>query len=925
MKRSAVYIFVAVFLLFFFRLLSQKDAKPQAFQQLYDKAEALFYGNATDSTDSIALTYYTNITIRLKPDSANATLLYNCYERSGILKQGLSYKSPQILHDYYAALNLQRQFHLSDSILFRLLLSAGNVHYVNGSFDSSVYYFSWAERIINHYPSAGLAGDLYNSLGALYSEAGDYVQSGNYFNKALELTEKNRPDLKDAIFAMSANIASALRLSGNPDSSLVVYKRLQKLKPTSVAIANNISGVFLSRNQPDSALHYLQLPGEFEGNDVILMNNSLAQAYLMKNDTAKAAYHLNIAAQCKQQTSPHLKNSYYAATCKFLGDLMMIEMKPEAALVYYQKAAIQYDYKFNDENVYHNPGNFAGDFADYSLFDVLIAKANSFVTLYNQQKKRVHFGAAVTTFDSAFALTDYIKKSIDNDEARLFIADKVFSAYAKAVDFLIANNAKNDQNEIIHALDWASKSRSASLAISLKENSIKKYAGLPDSLLQKEKNVQITISRLKLQLQQSTDSASQKKLVSEINTQALKLQSLNNDFKSYPAYYNQKFSTDNVDINSIQKKILDKQTAAICYFKGSKNLHVFIVKHDAVEEKEIVYDSLLTKSINEFTDNLSGSNIGAKYNSEPAKYLYEYLFQPLTKELAGINSLIIIPDEDLVNIPFEAFKKNNGEYLLQDYAVTYQYALPFLQKDDAVFTLKSAVAFAPYASSDKHAEFAVLSSSAKEISLFPKQSQFLNNEATKNKFLSLSNGASVIHLATHAAVNFDQPYNSYIAFYKNDQHDSDYKMYAHELYNLELPQTQLIFLSACETGSGKISRSEGALSLSRAFAFAGCPNIVTSLWKAEDKSTAYISERFYNYLAEGYTYTEALQKAKKDLLQDETMSQFHTPNYWAHLVFIGDVQQKKLNTLTLVAIIIVTFVALAVVIYKWKKLQRITS
>ena len=185
-----IKITIAVFILcwlIFLQLLSQKNNISQSYSQLYKKAEALFNGAATDSTDSLALLLYTKVISALNPDASNAITLYNCYERSGILKQGLGYSSNNILNDYYTALQLQKSFHLSDSILFRLLLSAGNVHYNNALFDSAVYYFSRAEKIINQHPSAGLAGDLYNSLGALYSEAGNYAQSGVYFNKALEL------------------------------------------------------------------------------------------------------------------------------------------------------------------------------------------------------------------------------------------------------------------------------------------------------------------------------------------------------------------------------------------------------------------------------------------------------------------------------------------------------------------------------------------------------------------------------------------------------------------------------------------------------------------------------------------------------------------------------------------------------------------
>ncbi len=89
-------------------------------------------------------------------------------------------------------------------------------------------------------------------------------------------------------------------------------------------------------------------------------------------------------------------------------------------------------------------------------------------------------------------------------------------------------------------------------------------------------------------------------------------------------------------------------------------------------------------------------------------------------------------------------------------------------------------------------------------------------------------------------------------------------------------------------------------------------NIITSLWKAEDKSTAYISEKFYYYTAKGFTYSQALQKAKIDLLHDASMTQFHAPQYWSHLIFIGDVQdEKSFSYWWIVAIVIVVIGMLA--------------
>ncbi|CAN5816456.1 hypothetical protein BH10BAC2_BH10BAC2_26630 [soil metagenome] len=916
MKKKLALLAAAILSFVFIQLQSQDNNETYLYEELFLRAEDYFTGAATAETDSIALTLYKKVVDKLTPSAQNAKRLYDCHERMGILKQGLGYASQEILADYYAGLQLQKNYQLGDSILFRLLLSAGNVHYMEGLFDSSVYYFSWAERIIDQHPGAGLAGDLYNSLGALYSESGDYVQSGNYFNKALEITQQTRPDLKEAIFAMSANIAFAVKLTGHADSAIHLYKKLLEPDNPSLPVLNNLAGIYLNKEKPDSALFYLQMAKEIKGSYAITFYNSIAQAYMLKKDTLMAAKQLAAATIIYSSTGQQRKNNYFGNTCKYFGDLRMMEEKPEEALTWYQEAIIQYNFKFTDTNVFKNPGNFIGDFASYNLFDALVAKAGCFVHFYKQKQTEQYFNAAKSTYDSAFALSDYIKKSIDNDEARLFIADKVFEAYHKAVDFLIAANQQQDKTLTIHTLEWISKSRATSLAISLKENTIKKYAGLPDSLLQQEKNMRISISRLKLQLQQSSDTTIQVSLLSAINTAALELQSLTNAYRKYPSYYKQKFAADSFDITGIQKNVLDNKTAAICYFRANSTLKAFIIKHNDITEQDLTGDTMLRKELDKYIESLSSGNTGRVYDPAPAKYLHTVLVAPLLKQLSGITSLVIIPDQKLINIPFEALQAEDGSYLIENYDVTYQYALPFLQKNNVMFYKADALAVAPFAEKNSNATMAVLTSSVDEIADFATQSQLINAAATKNNFMTRVTNASVIHLATHAVVNFETPADSYIAFYNQGTTDTGYKIFAHELYNLQLPNTQLVFLSACETGSGKMSQSEGALSLSRAFAFAGCPNIITSLWKAEDKSTAYISKHFYDYAEKGYTYTQALQQAKKDLLADASMSQFHAPQYWSHLIFIGDVQEQKSNLW--MWLIIAVAVAIIAGLFIWK-------
>jgi len=166
-----------------------------------------------------------------------------------------------------------------------------------------------------------------------------------------------------------------------------------------------------------------------------------------------------------------------------------------------------------------------------------------------------------------------------------------------------------------------------------------------------------------------------------------------------------------------------------------------------------------------------------------------------------------------------------------------------------------------------------------------------DENATKNIFLQLSNRHDIIHLATHASVNNDTPSHSYIAFYPTN---NDYKLYAGEIADLKLDAVQLVILSACETGAGQLVKGEGLMSLSRAFAYAGCPNIITSLWKAEDKTTSFITQRLHYYLEKKYSKDKALQQAKLDFLRsDEIDSRLKTPDYWAHLLFIGNYEEDK--------------------------------
>ena len=99
----------------------------------------------------------------------------------------------------------------------------------------------------------------------------------------------------------------------------------------------------------------------------------------------------------------------------------------------------------------------------------------------------------------------------------------------------------------------------------------------------------------------------------------------------------------------------------------------------------------------------------------------------------------------------------------------------------------------------------------------------------------------------------------------------------------------MAILSACQTGYGVINRGEGVMSLSRAFAYAGVPATVMSLWKVPDNTTKEIMVAFYQNLKAGQAKDEALRNAKREYLQNHAESdELQKPFYWAGFVAVGN-------------------------------------
>lgn len=146
----------------------------------------------------------------------------------------------------------------------------------------------------------------------------------------------------------------------------------------------------------------------------------------------------------------------------------------------------------------------------------------------------------------------------------------------------------------------------------------------------------------------------------------------------------------------------------------------------------------------------------------------------------------------------------------------------------------------------------------------------------------------ILHFATHGFLNSLNPELSGLVMSLVDEQGKPQNGYllAPEIYNLKLPATELVVLSACQTGLGKEIRGEGIVGLTRGFMYAGSPRVVVSLWNVNDRATADLMKTFYEaMLAKGQRPAAALRAAQLELLKQK---QWQAPYFWAAFGLQGE-------------------------------------
>jgi len=308
-----------------------------------------------------------------------------------------------------------------------------------------------------------------------------------------------------------------------------------------------------------------------------------------------------------------------------------------------------------------------------------------------------------------------------------------------------------------------------------------------------------------------------------------------------------------------------------------------------------------------------------KAATELAKELHSMLLGSIPEVLRKPR-LIVVPDGKLHLVPFDALINEKGEYVLASHIVTNApsatvFHLLRSQPAGGVTSVPLlAVGDVPY--QDKGNLVANNSGGAKPTSRVPTRGLYdLSGEplpplpGTAEEVMSVAGIAGsrsvvlmgpkateatfrsqplekvrILHMAVHGISSVVSPDRAALVLARSTS-DDDGLLQAREISELNLA-AELVTLSACDTGAGRLVGQEGIVNLVRAFLFAGARSVVASLWAADDVFTISLMKRFYGNLAKGADRGAALQKAKLELI--EQFGDQALPFFWAGFTMVGD-------------------------------------
>lgn len=744
-----------------------------------------------------------------------------------------------------------------------------------------------------------------------------------------------------------------------------------------IALAYQNEGIpeLAEKNYLNSIKCWIELLGD---NNVELISEYLAySSFLMAQKNYEKAFQYSTKANSIVLDFFREKSTTYSEVLLNFGDYFYLKNSEaqqiddfrskrkeylNKAIGYYQNSIIALVDSFNIKDPLVDP-ELKNIISEIQLVEVLKKKAlamekmgDIYLSEFNNQDSRKFYKASLNSLTNAVELVHRLQIGFENEDSRLFLSQNQEETFYEAikVSYKLYSLTKNS-DYLEMAFEFSERSKSSNLLASVTDIKAKEFGGIPDTLLEKENYLKGNIANYTSMLFE--EKHAEKEDTQKINLYSEKIFKFNVEYnklissfeESYPQYYSLKYENKVIRIKEIQSKLNARQAVIEYYSRepeadsNSGEIYCFVISKDSVSFFKEQIDHSFAEDIQLVHDFLINPNYLNTKKKDFASYsvsafrLYEKLFQPFAEKVAG-KSLTIIPHDKLSYIPFDALLSQmpdtssmnfrNLKYLVLDYPISYSYSATLLYNyfKNKKISEKNLIIFSPqYSVNEPRTDgqgsqqyflspLPGAKDEVKGISRYINSDPFIDLLAQEQTFKDKASQYDILHLAMHTIINDSIPMFSKLVFSTPDQKSADDGfLNTYEIYNMKL-NARLAVLSACETGTGKLQKGEGVMSMARGFIYAGCPSIVMTLWKVEDKSGVKIMEDFYSYLSKGKRKDVALRMAKLNHLNHSDPLTAH-PHFWLGYVNIGN--PEPLYTSKDVYFVIFLFAVILIVFADW--------
>lgn len=737
-------------------------------------------------------------------------------------------------------------------------------------------------------------------LGNLYTKTGDYTNAVSTINQYIFLAEKNK-NTKHQISG-AINLAILYQTLNKHETVLKIVNDafkfpninshqkalLQNIKTNSLAALNNYEAASLLNNTSTS-LNFEKHKNNYA---IELQKGNYSEALNAFNKANEYLSEINLSARDLAK--------FYVEKAQ----LHHLLKQPNDALKSLQQATKMLLPNFN-ENGLPNKDDLYPENTFIDIFDLYAA-------IQSNPKK------ALESYDLSFYVSNLLQENWTSQETKIFneTSNRIRSEHC--IDILFNTYKQTKKKSLLFEAFHYSENNKASIIkdMNLKKTRLQQFPN--DSLLAKELHLLKTqeyYTGLLINEQLGANKAS------AVNHLSKKLSAISLHLKTLKKAISKKYPENNkaYTLESFQSKLAKDKAVLVAYFFGKNTLYQFVISEKDIAIEGIQLTEEIKKTILSFIHLFDSASI---INNDINNYTNQAFttFKLLNfNKLSPYKNVVIIPDGLLNFMPFEALltsKTTTTSFSKMPFVIKSQH---IIYNSSAIFYLtenqerknKDLLGFFPvFENTNQKLTYSVNEAHAieKEMS----SNLFMNANASKQNFIENASDYGILHVSSHASSgDFVNPAS--ISFY-NDT------LFLNELYSLDL-KPDLVVLSACETGIGKLYKGEGAMSIARGFQYAGAENLLFSLWQVNDLSTSQIMQSFYeNYNTSASAYL-ANHQSKIDYLENEAISNVKkSPYYWSAFVYYGALEPAESDN-AVFYIIFSIFIA-SIVLFLILKLKR---